>query len=102
MTKEFKWEAQAYLGDALDTLVSGVGRIKERLRDAFLEFHCLQPEHFPHEDLGQTEDELKTYAEIQGALTAHETFENTLAVMSEDEASSIAAKVLKLYLDVVY
>lgn len=82
--------------------LTGLGTIKERLRSAYGCFHPVADQHFGDDGL-----KAKHNAIIE-ALTAHKTGDpknghvnNTLANISNDEASNITTMIVELHYDLM-
>jgi hypothetical protein len=87
--------ANEKLSKAMRLLITGIGPIRQRLEAAFLAASTLQPGDFPD---NQTRD---LWLEIRGVLTSVPgpggSLRETLAQMSNEQASKIADKFDDLY-----
>lgn len=97
--------AKEKIGSAVDILATGKGRVKERIWEAFMQFHPLQETDFP--------DDLKPkWNELYSKLTAEEptydskgdvtrgSVQNTLDELSEDDCVEIAELIVSLDFDI--
>jgi hypothetical protein len=84
---------------AVDILVSGSGRVQERLRDAALSFWTATPDDLPYEDLRKTFAGIKDDLAFQPASGDEGMIAATLNITSDEDASKIARRILNLYCD---
>lgn len=89
--------AREKLGVAVDGLASGSGAIQDRLLNAFMSFHTLQPRDFAKAQEGAA------FKSIMDRLTAvtdgdpdNGHVKNTLAQMSDEAASRLASDIVEL------
>jgi hypothetical protein len=97
LSKEYVWEK---MGDAVECLACLNAPIKERIWNAYLEFHVLEPNYFEgteQEDFRKLKADLTCVAPEgdEGAVIA------TLREMTANEAYRIALRIMRLYHDVL-
>ena len=89
--------AREKLGMAIRVLATGTKSLQDRLADAYLCFHPLQPRDFSRED------DAELYRTIMSALTVVKDgpeengyVRNTLAQMSDEQAREVARNIVAL------
>ena len=91
--------AREKLFQAVDILVTGSGRVQERLGAAAIKLLPARPQDIPYDDLRRTfvgvMDDL-TYARAQGDESR---ILATLKLTNDEDARAIARRILNLYID---
>ncbi|WP_342234603.1 hypothetical protein [Inquilinus sp. OTU3971] len=98
MGDNLKYAAQK-LGDFVDCLTLGPGRIAERLQSGFLSLSAVQAKDFEGTPFGTVYEDIQSISSNKpnaGRGTRHAT----LTAMSEDEARELARRIVKLRDDV--
>ncbi len=93
------------LGEAVETLVSGTGPLKQRLYNCYRDLGVLDPGQLAdeHEGLAQDLEDLKnafTWLPASEERPDLGTLYGTLNALDEDEARKLARRVVSLYEDV--
>ncbi len=97
--------ARAKLGEAVETLASGTGPLKQRLYNCYRDLGVLDPGQLAaeHGGLAQDLDELKnafTWLPASEERPDLGTLYGTLNALSKDEAQKLARRVVGLHADV--
>ena len=86
------------LSTAVEDLIVGKGRIRERLKTAALKFHLLKEDDFPAELRAQFASLMQDLTNYITA-TPESTIIDTVDHLTEDKAAQCAATILKLQKD---
>lgn len=86
------------LAEAVDALVTGAGRIRERLFEAAVVLIRIRREAIPDGDLRRAFDDVMNTLKSEPAEGDEGTITATLRTKNADEAGTIARRIFELYL----
>ncbi len=87
------------LSQAVDTLVTGAGRVQERLGAAAIDLWPAQPREISYDDLRRILVGIKDDLHFQPAKGAEGSIAATMGVTRDEDASAIAHRILNLYIE---
>ena len=89
--------AHEKLMDAVHSMATGAGRIRDRLQDAALVLIRLRPEDFPEGEMRRSFIGIKDDLTFQPPVADEGSIAATLNLTSEDDMREIARRVVALY-----
>ena len=84
-------------GNAVDTLATGRGAIKDRLVSAVYAISVLRPENFPPDLLGDHEWIIRETTRWPAELPGEGAIQATVRHMAEERAAEVAERILRVY-----
>jgi hypothetical protein len=89
--------AREKFGVAVDNLATGTGSIQDRILDAWMSFHPLQERDFDNpEDGAAFKSIMERLTAVKDGDPNNGYVKNTLAKMSDDDASRLASDIVEL------
>jgi hypothetical protein len=82
--------------EAVYTLATGAGGLRERLSNAHLRFAPAQPEDIPYEDLRRVFAGIKDDLHFEPAKGREGSVNATLQITNDEDASAIAGRIVTL------